>query len=89
VPVPDLVGEGGGALEKLVRGENLDILRRAFAALSIEKRELLILSRFEEMKYADIARLIGVNVPTIKVRVHRALNELRHFFQKESEEMVS
>jgi len=89
VAMPEMVGEGGGPLERMVLEQDIEILGRAFAALSLEKRELLILSRFEEMKYADIAQLTGTNVPTIKVRVHRALNELRHFFNQASKEKVS
>jgi RNA polymerase sigma-70 factor (ECF subfamily) len=47
-----------------------------------EKREVLLLSRFQELKYDEIARMLDCDVGTIKVRVHRALRELRTIFEK-------
>ena len=45
-----------------------------------DKREILILSRFQELKYDEIARLLGCEVGAVKVRVHRALQQLREIF---------
>lgn len=53
------------------------MLHRALLALSDEKREVLVLSRFQGLKYEQIAQLMGCEVNTVKVRVHRALQELR------------
>jgi len=47
-----------------------------------EKREVLVLSRFQELKYEEIARLLDCEVGTVKVRIHRALRELRGVFEK-------
>jgi len=55
-------------------------LQRALLELREDKRELIVLARYREMKYEAIADLLGVDVPTIKVRVHRALKELRDIF---------
>src|SRR6478735_3287616 len=55
-------------------------LQQALLALRPDKRELIVLARFSELKYETIAELHGVNVGTIKVRVHRALKELRDKF---------
>lgn len=49
----------------------------ALDALSDEKRELLVLSKFEGMKYEQIARLRATSVSNIKVQVHRTIKELR------------
>jgi RNA polymerase sigma-70 factor, ECF subfamily len=57
------------------------LLHRALMQLPEEKREVLILSRFQELKYDEIARLLGCEVGAVKVRVHRALQELRVLFQ--------
>jgi RNA polymerase sigma-70 factor (ECF subfamily) len=43
----------------------------------VEKREVLVLSRYQDMKYEQIAELMGCEVGTVKTRVHRALKELR------------
>jgi RNA polymerase sigma-70 factor (ECF subfamily) len=47
-----------------------------------EKREVLILSRFQEMKYSEIAELLGCEVGTIKARVFRAVQELRRIIKE-------
>src|SRR5262249_54682123 len=53
------------------------ILECALQRLPEEKREVLVLSRYQEMKYEQIAELMGCEVGAVKVRVHRALKELR------------
>jgi len=58
------------------------LLHRALLMLPEEKREVLVLSRFQELKYEDIARLLDCEVNTVKVRVHRALRELRGIYEK-------
>jgi RNA polymerase sigma factor (sigma-70 family) len=58
------------------------LLHRALLMLPEEKREVLLLSRFQELKYEEIARLMDCEVGTVKVRIHRALRELRGIFEK-------
>jgi RNA polymerase sigma factor (sigma-70 family) len=58
------------------------MLQRALMQLPEDKRELLVLSRFQELKYDEIARLLGCEVGAVKVRVHRALQQLREIFQQ-------
>jgi len=58
------------------------LLHQALLLLPEEKREVLLLSRFEELKYEQIAHLLDCEVGTIKVRVHRALRELRAIFER-------
>lgn len=52
------------------------LLRQALAALPSEKREVIVMSRFLELKYEDIASILKCEVGTVKVRVYRALREL-------------
>src|SRR5215472_15066597 len=56
------------------------LLYRALMRLPDEKREVLVLSRFQDLKYEEIAQMMGCEVGTIKTRVHRALQELRQIF---------
>jgi len=59
-------------------------LANALNCLSGEKRELLLLSRNPELTGADLASIFGCSPGAVKVRVHRALQELRaHFFNIE------
>jgi RNA polymerase sigma factor (sigma-70 family) len=52
------------------------LLRRALAAMPREKREVLVMSRFQELRYDEIASVLKIEVGTVKVRVYRALREL-------------
>src|SRR5580698_4363167 len=52
------------------------LLKRALRAMPQEKREVLVMSRFLELKYEEIAAVLDCEVGTVKVRVHRALREL-------------
>lgn len=56
------------------------LLERALARLPEDKREILVLARYQEMKYEDISALLDCEVNTVKVRVHRALRELREHY---------
>ncbi|MGC2697198.1 MAG: RNA polymerase sigma factor, partial [Candidatus Angelobacter sp.] len=50
--------------------------------ISEDKREALVLSRFQDLKYEEIAQLLGCEVGTVKTRVHRGLQELREIFHQ-------
>ncbi len=52
------------------------LLHRALASLPEDKREVLIMSRFLDLKYEEIATVLKCEVGTVKVRVYRALREL-------------
>ena len=52
-------------------------LAEALARLPDEHRDVLIWSRFEGLRYQEIARRCGASVAAIKVRVHRAVRRLR------------
>jgi RNA polymerase sigma-70 factor (ECF subfamily) len=52
------------------------LLHRALSAMPQEKREVIVMSRFLEWKHEEIARVLNVEIGTVKVRVHRALREL-------------
>jgi RNA polymerase sigma factor (sigma-70 family) len=62
--------------------QEAQLLQRALMQLPEDKREILILSRYQELKYEEIARLMGCEVGTVKVRVHRALQQLREAFRQ-------
>ena len=58
------------------------LLHRALMRLGDDKREVLVLSRFQDLKYEEIAQLMGCEVGAVKTRVHRALKELRDIFHQ-------
>jgi RNA polymerase sigma-70 factor (ECF subfamily) len=56
------------------------LVAEALSRLKPEMREVLVLSRFEGMKYREIAELCDLSVANVKVRAHRAMKELRRAF---------
>jgi RNA polymerase sigma factor (sigma-70 family) len=56
------------------------ILHRSMEKLSEEQRELLILTRFQHMKYEEVALIMDTSVANIKVKVHRAILKLREYY---------
>lgn len=59
-------------------------LKRALEKLPQEYREVIVLSRYEELKYDEIAEILQISVSLVKVRVHRGLKILREiYFQME------
>jgi RNA polymerase sigma factor (sigma-70 family) len=61
---------------QLEMDEDLELVRQALARLPLKKREVLVLSRFQDMKYREIAELLGCQIGTVKAHVHRAIKEL-------------
>jgi len=58
-------------------------LNAALSGLGPVDRELIVLSRYEGLKYAEIAKMKNVSLGSIKVQVHRALKELRMLYFKQ------
>lgn len=57
-------------------------LCKAMEKLSNDEREILTLSKFQELKYHEIAQILNINEGAVKVRVHRAFNQLKIIYQK-------
>jgi RNA polymerase sigma-70 factor (ECF subfamily) len=54
--------------------------------LPAERREVLVLSRYEFKSYEEIARALGCSVGAVKVRAHRAIKQLREVYLELSRE---
>jgi RNA polymerase sigma-70 factor (ECF subfamily) len=57
--------------------QQAELIRQALQRLPDEKREVLVLSRYHDMRYEDIGHMLGCTEGTVKVRVHRAMKDLR------------
>lgn len=69
-----------GADEELRRRQEIRLLRKALDRLPEDKREVLVLSRYQNLKYEEIAQVLGCEVGTVKVRVYRAVRALGQIF---------
>ena len=78
--IAETLAGGHLADEGLEQAQDVAQLHQALARLSPENREVLVLSRFQELKYGEIALLLNTTEGAVKVRAHRALNELKTTF---------
>jgi len=71
----------------LERDDRIQAVRAAIAALPEAQRMALILAKYEELPYAEIAAVLGSSEKAIKSMVHRARENLRQtlapFLQEE------
>lgn len=82
--------EGGNALSNLYhddidterKEENLGKLELALERLSEDQREIIVLSKLQGMRYRDIGELLNLSESNVKIKVFRALKELRSEFKK-------
>lgn len=68
------------AVERLNSDIDISLLRIALDRLPLRKKEVLLLSRFQEMKYREIAELLGCDIGSIKSTVHRAIKDLGRIY---------
>lgn len=80
---------GAGPARQLEEERERQRLRCALLRLREDKRELIVLARYRGMKLDQIAALLDVDVGTVKVRLHRAVRELRDIFLGLSDEASS
>ena len=64
----------------LEQEQDLQLLRQALLRLPETQRELLVLARFQQLPYTEIATLLDIEVGTVKTRVHRAVKLLRDVY---------
>lgn len=72
--------EDKGQAESELRHENENRLYEAMDQLPHDKRELLVMSKLQGMKYEDIAAIRDTSEGAIKVQVHRAVALLRKIY---------
>ncbi len=86
---PEPAADEPDPVETMERAGQVRRLRAALARLAPEKRELLVFARFSELRYEEIAEILGVSVGAVKVRVHRALKDLKQaYLASAGEEMA-
>jgi RNA polymerase sigma factor (sigma-70 family) len=80
--IDDTPSSEAPAEERIGKRQETALLRRALEALPEDKREILVLSRFQNLKYEQIAALLGCEVNTVKVRVFRAVRALGQEYER-------
>jgi len=60
--------------------DEINHLQRALLKLNPDDRELIIMNRYQEIKYHEMAEIIGSTEGAVKVRVHRAIKKLKEVY---------
>ncbi|MCT9080510.1 SigE family RNA polymerase sigma factor [Streptomyces fulvoviolaceus] len=75
VPEPPEVGAPG--TDAAAATELRLVMRQALSRLTARQRTVLVLRYFEDLPEADVARLLGCSVGTVRSTTHRSLARLR------------
>ncbi len=62
----------------LIQEVEREMVRQAMTELPVASREILLLCEVEEMKYEEIAQVLGVPIGTVMSRLYRARQTLRN-----------
>lgn len=62
--------------------ENRLFLKDALVKIPEEQREVIILRIYEELKFAEIAKMLGCNVSTVKSRYHLGIRKLKKIMEE-------
>ncbi len=68
--------------EEMEHAEKNTMLQIAMDKLPADKREILLLSKYQEKKYKEIGEILGCSEGAVKVKVFRALQELKVIYQQ-------
>jgi RNA polymerase sigma factor (sigma-70 family) len=63
--------------------EDFERLEKAMSNLSIDQKEIIVLSRYQGMKYEEISEITNQSVGAIKVAMYRAIKQLRGIYFKQ------
>ena len=76
------LGHDENRFTEIQQVEEKEMLSMAMERLSEEKREVLLLSKYQEKKYKEIGEILGCSEGAVKVKVFRALEELRVIYRQ-------
>lgn len=62
--------------------DQISLLQKALDFLSPERKEVLLLSRYQGLRYQEIAQLLNCSEANVKVKVFRAIQDLRKIFKQ-------
>jgi RNA polymerase sigma factor (sigma-70 family) len=78
----DRLGTEDNRLSEYKKDDELHLLSMAMEKLSDEKREILLLSKYQDKKYKEIGEILGCSEGAVKVKVFRALQELKAVYSE-------
>lgn len=68
--------------------EEYEKLGASLQQLKTEQRQLIVLSKYQGLKYEEIASITGLSVVNVRVKIHRAILALREVYFKPTKPTV-
>ena len=65
-----------------LKNERVQLIEQALFRLSKDQREILVLSRYEGLKYREISEILGCSEGAVKVRIFRAITNLKQIYSE-------
>lgn len=84
----DINDTGKGLVEEkmadtdIIKTQQNNELKYALSKLNEDAREVIVLSKYQELSYKEIADILETTEGNVKVKVHRAISELRKIMTK-------
>jgi RNA polymerase sigma factor (sigma-70 family) len=78
----DHLRDDNDSVASIQKDEELKLLSMAMDRLPEEKRELLLLSKYQDKKYKEIGDILGCTEGAVKVKVFRALQDLKAVYKQ-------
>ena len=75
--VEERINDGDSVEEQIALKEDTSILNKALNMLNKDKKEVLILSKFKELKYKEIGAILGCSEGAARTKAHRAMTDLK------------
>ncbi|MCB0632951.1 MAG: RNA polymerase sigma factor [Saprospiraceae bacterium] len=75
-------GQEAPASARLEADEQAAHLQKALAHLPTEYREVLMLTRYQGLKYKEAGQVLGISEGAVKVKVYRAIQQLKELYFK-------
>lgn len=70
-------GEKGSGVDEYEKIENQVVLVEMLSRIPENQREVIVLRFYSEMKFSDIAKILGVNISTVKSRLRLGIRSLQ------------
>jgi RNA polymerase sigma factor (sigma-70 family) len=78
-------GAGPPAVDDVARALDREEIARALGTLSVRQRQAIVLRDWAGFDTSEVARLLGMREPTVRVHLHRGRAHLREALRMEEE----
>ncbi len=62
--------------------DSKNLVNFALGKMDAEAREILVLSKYQDLPYKEIANILEITEANVKVKVHRAIKQLKEIYLK-------